>query len=116
VVTPEPILLARELFADLLLGSGQLREALTEYESVLGKEPNRYRAIAGATQAAEQSGDKQKAVLFAADLVKHAATASGSNSCSLKSLVGPRLSGNRGRGTIVECSLRNCHCGVIAFS
>ncbi len=75
VVTPGPILPARELLADLLMGSGQLREALKEYEAVLAKEPNRYRAMAGAMQAAEQVGDGQKARLFAADLVKQAAGA-----------------------------------------
>jgi hypothetical protein len=75
VVTPGPILPARELLADYLLVSGQPREALTEYEAVLAKEPNRYRAIAGAMQAAEKAGDEQKARLFATDLVKQAAGA-----------------------------------------
>src|SRR5690606_10637540 len=43
VVTPGPILPARELLADMLLDAKQPREALTEYEAVPIKEPNRYR-------------------------------------------------------------------------
>jgi hypothetical protein len=75
VVTPGPILPARELLADILLDNKQPREALKEYEAVLAKEPNRYRAIAGAMQAAQQAGDAEKARSHAAHLVKQAAEA-----------------------------------------
>jgi hypothetical protein len=47
---------ARELLADLLLASGKGGEALQEYEAVLNKEPNRYRAVLGAARAASRAG------------------------------------------------------------
>ncbi|MSO76092.1 MAG: hypothetical protein EXQ87_04170 [Alphaproteobacteria bacterium] len=75
VVSPGPILPARELYADMLLEAGKHGEALKEYEAVLAKEPNRYRAIAGAMQAADRAGDQAKARKFAADLVKQASGA-----------------------------------------
>ena len=75
VVTPGPILPARELLADMLLDAKRPGEALTEYEAVLHKEPNRYRALAGAMEAAEQAGDAKKARLHAAHLMKQAANA-----------------------------------------
>jgi hypothetical protein len=75
VVTPGPILPARELLADILLEQGQAGEALNEYEAVLGKELLRYRAIAGAMRAAAQAGDSAKARTHAAALVKQAGEA-----------------------------------------
>ena len=51
VVTPGPIIPARELLADHLLASGQTGAALQEYEAVLNKEPNRYRAVQGRARA-----------------------------------------------------------------
>jgi hypothetical protein len=75
VVTPGPILPARELLADTYFAIEKPREALREYEAVLVKEPNRYRAIAGAMQAADRAGDREKAKRFAAELTKQAAAA-----------------------------------------
>jgi hypothetical protein len=72
VVTPGPILPARELLADVLLDNDQFAEALAEYEAVLAKEPNRYRAIAGAMEAAEKAGDMDKARSHAAHLLEQA--------------------------------------------
>ena len=74
-VTPGPILPARELLADKLLEFNQPGDALREYEAVLIKEPNRYRAIAGAMEAANQAKDVERARAHAAHLVKQAATA-----------------------------------------
>jgi hypothetical protein len=74
-VTPGPILPARELLADKLLEFNQPGDALREYEAVLIKEPNRYRAIAGAMEAANQAKDVERARSHAAHLVKQAATA-----------------------------------------
>ena len=37
---------------------------------MLAKEPNRYRAFAGAAQAAERSGDAKKAAFYSARLVE----------------------------------------------
>lgn len=75
VVSPGPILPAREVLADILLENNQPAEALGEYEAVLAKEPNRYRAIAGAMRAAEQAGDLGKAREQAAHLLEQAAKA-----------------------------------------
>jgi tetratricopeptide (TPR) repeat protein len=72
VVTPGPILPAREILADILLEQGRAEEALAEYEAVLDKEPNRYRALAGAAEAAEMAGDHDAARRHAAHLVEQA--------------------------------------------
>jgi tetratricopeptide (TPR) repeat protein len=61
VVVPGPIMPARELLADMLLEMGKPAEALPQYEASLGKEPNRFRGLAGAGLAAERSGDKARA-------------------------------------------------------
>ena len=61
VVTPGPLLPARELLATALLESGDASAALREFEAVLAKEPNRLRAMAGAALAAERSGDAARA-------------------------------------------------------
>jgi hypothetical protein len=70
VVTPGPLLPARELLAETLLTQRLFAEALKEFETVLEKEPNRYRALAGAMAAAEGAGDAAKAKRFAAEVVK----------------------------------------------
>ncbi len=56
-VTPGPIAPVRELLAEMLLELGQPAEALKEFEATLGKEPNRFHAVAGAAQAARQAGN-----------------------------------------------------------
>jgi hypothetical protein len=70
VVTPGPLVPAREVLAEALLASGKPADALREFEQVLAKEPNRYRAFAGAAQAAERSGDAKKAGFYSARLVE----------------------------------------------
>lgn len=83
VVTPGPILPAREILADILLEQGRAEEALTEYEAVLLKEPNRYRALAGAAQAAQEAGETEKARVHAEHLITQVGTA-GSQRASLE--------------------------------
>ncbi len=61
VVTPGPLLPAREVLATVLLERGDVASALQEFESVLRKEPNRLRAMAGAALAAERAGDTDRA-------------------------------------------------------
>lgn len=75
VVTPGPILPARELLADILLEKERATEALSEYEAVLVKEPNRYRALAGAAAAADTAGDHATARRYSAHLLEQAANA-----------------------------------------
>jgi hypothetical protein len=70
VVTPGPILPAREVLATVLLKEGSPTDALRGFEAVLMKEPNRYRAFAGAMQAAERAGDTRKAALYAERLIE----------------------------------------------
>jgi hypothetical protein len=59
-VTPGPLLPAREVLATALLERGDAAGALREFESVLRKEPNRLRSMAGAAVAAERAGDAAK--------------------------------------------------------
>src|SRR5215813_2753624 len=59
----------RELFADLLLETGQAAPALREFEAALKENPNRYRALYGAARAAEAAGDQEKAGSYFAKLV-----------------------------------------------
>jgi hypothetical protein len=61
VVTPGPILPARELLGDLLLELGRPGEAVAQYEASMAKEPGRFRGVYGAGRAAELAGDREKA-------------------------------------------------------
>jgi tetratricopeptide (TPR) repeat protein len=51
----------RELYAELLLASGQPAAALKEFETALEQTPNRYRTFLGIARAASAAGDRQKA-------------------------------------------------------
>jgi hypothetical protein len=75
VVTPGPIVPAREVLATILLKEGKPAEALRGFEAVLAKEPNRYRAFAGAMQAAERTGDAKKAASYAERLLEQTGAA-----------------------------------------
>ncbi len=75
VVTPGLLLPAREVLAETILTFGKPADALREYEAVLVKEPNRYRAFAGAAQAAQRSGDAKKVAYYSARLVELTANA-----------------------------------------
>ena len=70
MVTPGPLVPAREVLAQTFLASGKAVDALREFEQVLAKEPNRYRAFAGAAQAAQRAGDAKKAAFYSARLVE----------------------------------------------
>ena len=60
---------ARELYGDMLLAAGRPAEALAEYEKSQLREPNRYRRLFGAGQAAAQAGNRDKAMAILACLV-----------------------------------------------
>ena len=60
-VTPGVPKPARELYGEMLLDSGNAKDALTAFEATLKKEPNRLGAFAGAAKAAAQLGDTAKA-------------------------------------------------------
>lgn len=68
VVTPGPIIPAREVLAFVELEAGDAPAALRDFELVLEREPNRRRAVAGAAQAAKQAGIHEKARQYAARL------------------------------------------------
>jgi hypothetical protein len=63
-VTPGPLAPARELLGEMLLDAGRPADALAEFTSTLAKEPNRYRAVAGAARAATAAGDRAAAAAF----------------------------------------------------
>ena len=60
-VTPAPVVPTRELLGELLLELNQPKEALREFDGTLTAEPNRFRSLFGAAQAAERSRDTGKA-------------------------------------------------------
>jgi tetratricopeptide (TPR) repeat protein len=61
IITPGRLLPARELLGDMLMELKRPAEALREYEASQQREPNRYRGLYGAGQAAAQSGNGDKA-------------------------------------------------------
>lgn len=63
-VTPGEVLPARELLGDMLLLLKQYGNALTAYEAVLQKCPNRFNSLYGAGLAAEKSGQKEKGAFY----------------------------------------------------
>ena len=69
-VTPGPLAPARELLGELLLELRRPSEALKEFESTLMKEPNRFRSLYGAAEAAKLNGDRQTAQLYFQKLLK----------------------------------------------
>jgi hypothetical protein len=75
VVSPGPILPARELLGDMLMELGQSDAALTEYETSIAKEPNRFRGLYGAARAAEASGNIAKARVWYAKFTEVTAEA-----------------------------------------
>jgi tetratricopeptide (TPR) repeat protein len=77
IVTPGPIMPARELLGDLLMELGRPAEALPQYEASIAKEPNRFRGLYGAGLAAERAGDRTRAKLHFEKLVAIAAPSDG---------------------------------------
>lgn len=73
VVTPGPLAPARELLAELLLELKRPAEALKEFEATLTKEPNRFRSLYGAAEAAKLAGDRHTAQTYFQKLLKVAA-------------------------------------------
>ena len=70
IVTPGRLLPARELLGDMLLEMKRPAEALKEYEASQLREPNRYRGLYGAGQAAAQSGNRDKARHYFSKLIE----------------------------------------------
>jgi tetratricopeptide (TPR) repeat protein len=70
IVTPGRLLPARELLGDMLIELKRPAEALKEYEASQLREPNRYRGLYGAGQAAAQSGNRDKARHYFSKLIE----------------------------------------------
>jgi tetratricopeptide (TPR) repeat protein len=58
------------LLAELLLDLNHPSEALKEFEATLTKEPNRFRSLYGAGEAAKQAGDHATAQTYFWRLLK----------------------------------------------
>jgi tetratricopeptide (TPR) repeat protein len=65
----------RELLGELLLAEGQPKLALREFSRSLEAVPNRYRSLAGAAQAATESGNRRAARTYSRQLVTLTANA-----------------------------------------
>jgi tetratricopeptide (TPR) repeat protein len=63
-ITPGPLAPAHELLGDLLLELKRPAEALEEFEATLTREPNRFRSLYGAAEAAKLAGDRQTAQTY----------------------------------------------------
>ena len=70
IVTPGRLLPAREQLGDMLMELKRPAEALKEYEASQLREPNRYRGLYGAGQAAAQSGNLDKARRYFSSLIE----------------------------------------------
>src|SRR6266480_6011598 len=70
IVTPGRLLPAREQLGDMLMELRRPAEALKEYEASQLREPNRYRGLYGAGQAAAQSGNLDKARRYFSSLIE----------------------------------------------
>jgi tetratricopeptide (TPR) repeat protein len=70
VVTPGPIAPATELSGELFLELNRPSDALRQFEATLKKEPNRFRSLYGAADAAKLVGNAQSARRYAAALLK----------------------------------------------
>ena len=63
-ISPGPIAPARELLGEMLLESGNSKDALAAFEATMLKEPNRFRGAIGAARAAEGLGNKAAAAKY----------------------------------------------------
>jgi tetratricopeptide (TPR) repeat protein len=69
-VTPGPLTPAREQLGEMLLELKLPSEALKEFEATLTKEPNRFRALYGAAEAAKLAGNRDAAQAHFRELLK----------------------------------------------
>ncbi|MBI4488357.1 MAG: hypothetical protein HY694_04675 [Deltaproteobacteria bacterium] len=69
IVSPGPIVPARELLGEMFLEVGNPGQALKEFEASHRVEPNRFRGLYGAAKAAHLAGDREKASHYYAKLV-----------------------------------------------
>jgi len=77
-VSPGAFIPVREQLGDLLLETGQPKQALHEFEAALKIYPDRFRGLYGAARAAEQSGDTQNASRYYTKLASQTVNSSSS--------------------------------------
>jgi hypothetical protein len=73
-ISPGPLAPARELLGEMLIEMDRPAEALRELESVMQKEPNRFRTTMQAARAAARAGDATKARTYYTSLTEIAGT------------------------------------------
>jgi len=69
VVTPGPLLPARELLGEMLLQMNKPAEALEQFEATLRKEPRRFRSLYGAAHTARLSGRSDLSARYFGELL-----------------------------------------------
>ena len=69
-ISPGPLAPARELLGEMLMELKRSKEALAEFETVMKKEPNRFRTLYDGARAAEATGDGATARRYFAQLAK----------------------------------------------
>ena len=67
-VSPGPLAPARELLGDMLMELGRPADALQEYRESLTREPNRFRTLLGAMNAAAAAGDRASVSRYSSQL------------------------------------------------
>src|SRR5213595_228375 len=77
-VSPGAFVPIREQLGNLLLETGQAKEAQREFEAALKIYPGRFRGLYGAARAAEQNGDKESASRYYAKLAAQTTKAASS--------------------------------------
>jgi len=77
IVSPGPLVPARELLGEMLLEANRPAEALAAFEASQRKEPNRLRGFLGAARAAKAAGDTARARTNYDQLVKLTARGDG---------------------------------------
>jgi tetratricopeptide (TPR) repeat protein len=68
---------AREMLAEMFLIDGNADEALKEYQASLSSDPNRFNALLGAANAAEQLGQRGLSAMYYRTLLSNCAEANG---------------------------------------
>ena len=71
-ISPGRLIPAHELLGDMQLECGKPGAALAEYERSQVRDPNRFRSLYGAGQAAAQSGDRDRARFYFTRLIEMA--------------------------------------------
>ncbi|MEO8448720.1 MAG: hypothetical protein ABI647_02955 [Gemmatimonadota bacterium] len=69
-ITPGPLAPAEEQLGEMLLARHEPGRALAAFEATLRREPNRFRALAGAAKAASEAGDGAAAGKYYGQLLK----------------------------------------------